>query len=30
MGNQGKNYIEWVSEVMFFDDFSRTQFNFKH
>ena len=23
MGNQDKNYCEWVSKVRFFDDFSR-------
>ena len=23
MGNQGKNYSEWVSKMRFFDDFSR-------
>ena len=23
MGNQGKNYSEWVSKMKFFDDFSQ-------
>ena len=29
MGNQGKNYSEWVSKTRFFEDFSQEFFQFQ-